>query len=258
MSLVERYLSAMDKSFSDYVVYVDESGDHNLEKPDPAYPIFVLAFCIFEKERYVERVAPPVQQLKFEFFGHDMVILHEREIRKAGGPFRILQVPEVRSAFMEKLNALVENAPFTLIASVIDKKKLTSIYEHPRNPYSLAMAFGLERVTRWLSRRNAQGTTHCVFERRGQREDDELELEFRRVCDGENYLERKLPFDIVFAPKSCNSAGLQIADMVARPIGRHVLDPGQSNRAFEILKSKFRRKGTTGPVEGYGLKIFPE
>ena len=34
-------------NFSDYIVYVDESGDHGL-KIAPLYPIFVLAFCVFE------------------------------------------------------------------------------------------------------------------------------------------------------------------------------------------------------------------
>ena len=35
--------------FSDYVVYVDESGDHSLERIDPDYPVFVLALCVFHK-----------------------------------------------------------------------------------------------------------------------------------------------------------------------------------------------------------------
>ena len=35
--------------FSDYVVFVDESGDHSLVSVDPSYPVFVLAFAIFEK-----------------------------------------------------------------------------------------------------------------------------------------------------------------------------------------------------------------
>ena len=37
----------MNNEFSDYIVYVDESGDHSLESIDINYPVFVLAFCIF-------------------------------------------------------------------------------------------------------------------------------------------------------------------------------------------------------------------
>ena len=43
-------------SFDDYIVYVDESGDHSLTSIDPQYPIFVLAFCLFDKEKYAEKI----------------------------------------------------------------------------------------------------------------------------------------------------------------------------------------------------------
>ena len=33
--------------FSDFMVYVDESGDHSLTSIDKSYPIFALAFCVF-------------------------------------------------------------------------------------------------------------------------------------------------------------------------------------------------------------------
>jgi len=42
----------MDENFSNYVIYVDESGDHSLTSVNPDYPIFALAFCVFNKEKY--------------------------------------------------------------------------------------------------------------------------------------------------------------------------------------------------------------
>ena len=55
--------------------------------------------------------------------------------------------------------------------------------------------------------------------------------------------------------------GLQLADLVARPIGIHYLRPNQSNRAFEIIEQKFLCRGGRQQVgenyEGYGLKIVP-
>ncbi len=36
----------MIDKFSDYIVYVDESGDHGLQNLDPNYPVFVLAFYL--------------------------------------------------------------------------------------------------------------------------------------------------------------------------------------------------------------------
>lgn len=73
--------------FSSYIVYVDESGDSSLEKIDKGYPVFVLAFCVFHKRYYAEQLVPEVQGLKFNYFGHDMIILHEKEIRKKEPPF---------------------------------------------------------------------------------------------------------------------------------------------------------------------------
>ena len=98
--------------------------------------------------------------------------------------------------------------------------------------------------------------THIIVEKRGKQEDSELELEFRRVCDGGNYERARLPFEIVFADKKSNSAGLQLADLVARPVGIKMLRPGQSNRAFDVLEEKFYADDT-GDHVGRGLKCFP-
>src|ERR1700680_2868913 len=74
--------------FSNFVVYVDESGDHGVQKLDANYPVFVLAFCVFYKRHYSEKVVPALHKFKFNHFGHDLVVLHEHEIRKEKGDFR--------------------------------------------------------------------------------------------------------------------------------------------------------------------------
>jgi len=103
--------------------------------------------------------------------------------------------------------------------------------------------------------------THVVVECRGKKEDSELELEFRRICDGANRLEIPLPFNVIFADKKVNSAGLQFADLMARPIGLSVLRLGQENRAFDVLKQKFfcsgGRRNVGEGFENWGLKIYP-
>ena len=241
--------------FSDFIIYVDESGDHGLVTIDREYPVFVLAFCVFNKTVYGEECVPHLQRLKFKHFGHDMVVFHEREIRKALGDFVFLVNPKSRKEFMDDVTGLVETAKFTVIASAINKLRLQEQYVYPKNPYDLALAFCLERLRYFLQESGDSGrTAHVVFESRGTREDRDLELVFRRVCGGASYA-GALPFEPVFVPKQVNCCGLQIADLIARPIGRHVLDPGQPNRAYSIIESKFRRRN--GRIEGAGLKIFP-
>jgi len=244
--------------FSPYIVYVDESGDHSLKDIDKDYPVFVLACCIYKKADYLSQVSPAVQRLKFKYWGHDIVILRERFIRKAEAPFRFLLHPSLRNSFLQDIGDLVAQAPFVLIASVIDKIKLSQRYKIPQNPYEIALRFCVERIFLFLEEAGVTDKiTHLVVERRGKREDRDLELAFRRICDGDNCWGRKLPcLEIVFADKRTNSSGLQIADLIARPIGRHVLNPQQPNRAYQIIEKKFRR-GSNGVVEGWGLKVFP-
>ena len=81
-------------SHSDYIVYVDESGDHSLTSINPRYPLFVLSFCVFRKSVYNEQVAPALRRLKFAAFGHDMVVLHESDMRRRRGAFaHLMQAP---------------------------------------------------------------------------------------------------------------------------------------------------------------------
>jgi len=243
-------------NWSDYIVYVDESGDHGLRNINPEFPVFVLSFCIFNKRTYSGQIVPALMDFKFTHFGHDMVVLHEHDIRKQKGAFGILRNRDVRESFMTGINEFITNAQFTLIAVVIDKQKLIKKYKFPSNPYEIAMQFGLERTLSFFSEQQQCGNkTHVVFERRGNDEDRDLELEFRRVCAGSNFRGQALQFDIQFASKRVNSCGLQLADLTARPIGLSVMRPDQPNRAFEILKQKLYRKNSR--IEGWGLKIFP-
>lgn len=246
-----------EAAFGDYIVFIDESGDHGLANVDLNYPIFVLALCVFRKQDYIDIVCPAVQRLKFKHWGHDSVVLHEHDIRKPSGQYGFLFNPARRSAFMDDLNALIEAVPFTLIASVVRKNDLKQVYTLPANPYHLGLEFGLERLYKFLEGcGQADRMTHVVVERRGRREDAELELEFRRICDGANFMNRRLALDIVMSPKESNAPGMQLADLMARPIGIKALRPTQPNRAYEILEAKFRCS-PQGEIRGWGLKSFP-
>ena len=243
--------------YSDYIVYVDEAGDHSLSHIDSNFPVFVLAFCIFEKSQYINQTTPKLQQFKFTYFGHDMTILHEREIRKSIAPFNILQNAKVRQSFMAELSQIIADAPFTLVASCIDKNHFIDRRGTTDNPYHVAMQFGLERIFYFLQDKQQTGKkTHIVFERRGRKEDDELELEFRRLLDKSQIKGMAQSLDIIFADKKVNSTGLQLADTVARPIGRYLIDPQQTNRAYDVLKEKFRTS-LQGVIKGWGLKCYP-
>lgn len=243
--------------YSDYLVFVDESGDHNLVQIDPQFPIFVLLFTIIRKDDYVNRICPDLQRFKFEFWGHDEVVLHEHEIRKPFGDFLFLLQRDLRERFLAGLTAQMEALPATVVAVVIDKHGYVARYNEPVSPYDYAMETGLERVFRHLeSLGQSTTTTAIIVEKRGRREDAELELAFRRVCDGANALHKSLPFQLVMIPKTSNSPGLQLTDLMARPVALRHLRPDQPNRAFEIIETKLRRS-PSGKTDGWGIKLLP-
>jgi len=253
---------ADDSPYSKYIIYVDESGDHSLQSVDTNYPIFVLALCIFHKRHYSEAIVPALEKFKFNYFGHDQVVLHENEIRKEKGSFNIFRGKEERDRFLDELTEIIECSNFILISSIIDKRTLTKHGNVNDNPYHIALGLCIEKLHDFLIEKNQhKKKTHVVVECRGKKEDAELELEFRRVCDGNNRMGIPLPFEIIFSDKQVMSSGLQLADLVARPIGLSYLRPEQANRSFEVLKEKFYCDGGRDNVgknyEGLGLMIYP-
>lgn len=242
--------------WSDYIVYVDESGDHSLTSINPDYPVFVLAFCIFHKKYYAESIVPAFTKFKFDHFGHDIMVLHEHDIRKETNGFNF-QDRAGKLGFLTELSELIKQQNFIIVGVVIDKNKLIDKYQLPDNPYHIALKFCLERLSFFLQEKNQHSRfTPVIFENRGKKEDNELELEFRRLCDNQNF-----NFYMKFADKKTNSTGLQLADLVARPIGLKTIRPDQTNQAFvvveEKLYSKNGRQGAGSGYEGYGLKCFP-
>ena len=133
----------------EYIFYADESGDHSLTAVDRGFPIFVLSICGFRIPDYCRKVVPAFQQLKFRYFGHDMVVLHEREIRKQTGDFVLLSDRALRERFMDDLTDVIRASQFKIFSVTIDKDKLSSDF-FPENPYVIALRYCLEEIYRHL------------------------------------------------------------------------------------------------------------
>ena len=246
------------QEFGDYLVFVDESGDHSLTRINPQHPVFVLAFVIIRKSDYIGTLCPALQHFKMRYWGHDEVVLHEHEIRKPQDAFSFLLRRPVRERFLEELTALMEAMPATIVAVLIDKPAFAAGPDDPATGvYDHAMKIGIDAVFRFLIEAGqAEQRTPVIVECRGRKEDRELELAFRRHCDVGGTHARPLPFDLVMVPKTSNSAGLQIADLVARPIGIAHLRPHQANRAFDIIRTRFYLS-PVGEADGWGFHSIP-
>ena len=242
----------------DYIVFLDEAGDHSLELIDKDFPVFALAMFVCDTKYYNYTILPEIAQLKTDYFGHEGVILHSRDIRKAQNYFGFLTDLNKREIFIKRINALMESLDYKLIVSVIKKQMHKEKYGLvASHPYDLAMKFCLERLLPLLEEVQ-QKEIYLIAESRGKREDHNLELSFLKIISqGTEYIDSKrfkqIDFNLKFVSKKMNITGTQLADLVAYPVARHALNPNKINLSYNVISEKFY----IGKGKINGLKIFP-
>lgn len=241
-------------------MFIDESGDHSLDKIDPSYPMFVLAGCIFDFDYYSQYVEPEINKLKIKHFGKTNVILRSYDIRKQKGEFSSLVDMIKRTTFYEDLDGFISTLDFKIIAAAIRKDSLKNQYRTPSNPYHLCLRFILERAVMYLGKTGEK----MIFriESRQTHNDEKLAEVYESFRNKDQDMFKKDEIqaklvDLSFNQKVQNIIGMQIADLVAYPIGRWVLDNSKENKAFEIIENKFHKSFKSPSYLNYGLKIFP-
>lgn len=236
------------------ILSIDESGHHNLDPKtmDPKYPIFVLSGCIFD-EIYYEEVVNKLNKLKIDFFGSEDIIFHTLEMTRPSkykqNKFAKLIDANFRKDFYKALNTLLDEIDFKIISCVIKKPAHIEKYGLSAvDPYLLSFNILLDEFIAELG--DEQGK--IIAEKRSDNLDNQLELAWLNLkingtekIKGSEIKEKIESLSMI--PKSANDAGLQIADIVANPIGRHILglkktEPGHEVM-YEILKKKFRPTG---------------
>lgn len=241
------------------ILFLDESGDHNLSVVDPQYPVFVLAGVMVEQGYAEGALTESIDRFKRELFGRTDIVLHTSDMIRNRNGFEALQDPAFRSRFYIALNALMRNLHYTVVACAIRKDNHLARYGVAAlDPYMLSLDILVERFCFEIGR--AQGGGVIVAEKRGSTLDRQLELAWLNLkIQGTRYVpasdvdERIVGLNL--RPKAANIAGLQLADLVASPIGRHVLDkPRQPD--WTIVESKLRRD-RAGRTAGYGLVVLP-
>lgn len=241
-----------------YIVYLDETGDHSLELIDRDFPVFALVMFVCDTTYYNKIILPAVAQLKTDYFGHEGVILHSRDIRKAQKDFGFLTNQKKRSDFVARINAMMCDLDYSLIVSVIKKQAHRDKYGiFADNPYDLAMMFCLERLLPFLEDVQQQ-QVYLIAESRGKKEDNDLKLSFFKIISqGTKYNSaerfKQIDFKLQFVPKTMNITGRQLADLAAYPIARYVLHPDRPNPSYDIVSRKFYQ----GKGWVRGLKVFP-
>lgn len=242
------------------ILFLDESGDHNLEVIDPQYPMFVLAGVILDQDYAQGELTARLNEFKQNFFGRTDIILHTADITRNRNGFERMKERAFREAFYKGLNELAASLDFKVVACAIRKEEHLARYGVAAlDPYMLSLHVLVERFCFEIG--NVAGGGIMLAERRNPTLDHELELAFLNLkIQGTRYLQAAQIENRIAAlnlrAKSENIAGLQLADLVASPIGRHVLGK-KDHEDYRIVEDKFR-KDRRGRHAGYGLVVLPK
>ncbi|MDQ3780341.1 MAG: DUF3800 domain-containing protein [Chloroflexota bacterium] len=247
------------------VMYLDESGDHNLnpKKINPLYPVFVLGGVIVDRAYLRTVIAPEIRAFKLRHFGRDDIVLHTVDMGKGRRDYAFLADPALRAYFYADLNATLAVLDYKVVACVIKKPQHIAQYGvNAADPYLYSLDILVERFCRELGGQQDAGII-CA-ERRNPGLDEQLKETWETLLTsgaGTGYaksaeIDEKI-IGLQLKDKRPNLVGLQLADLVITPIGRHVagMPPKLDEVLWTVVESKLRRVG--GTYMGRGLIIRP-
>jgi len=240
------------------VMFLDESGNHGLVRIDRQYPLFVLGGVIFDEVYARDILEDRVRKFKLELFGRDDLILHTADITRNRNGFERLKEPGFRARFYYQLNEMMRELDYKVVGCVIKKDEHLKRYGFGAiDPYMLSLDILVERFCFELETSSTSGV--IVAEKRSPVLDRELDVAWLNLkIQGTQFVQAKTIDErissLVSRDKRENIAGLQVADLVVSPIGRHVLGKS-SHEDWAIVEGKFRRR--FGRYEGAGLVVLP-
>ena len=152
----------------------------------------------------------------------------------------------------------MKDTSYTFVSCSILKESYIRKYGRLSDVYGLSLSYIIERTVFFLDRRKKDIELHVYAEKRGKKEDMSLLEYYNTVLDRGTYFVNSSRIKTYFKSfefkgKQDNIIGLQIADLAAYPITKHVLDKHSVNFAFDILKPKIYNQNG----KQHGLKVVP-
>lgn len=244
-------------------VFLDECGSHELTSPD-TYSVFALSAVILPETDFANLDAR-WKGWKAEVLGQHDAIVHEPTVRNRLGPFG----GPIGPAVIESLTRALGELDFTGIVCAVHRANYVAEFDLgpldeslPANVYLMTLDFLLERVVMALDSVFGGARADVVAESRGPREDALLQYEFARLhLDGTSYIapgwfRQQLAPGVVFKSKDANSTGLQLADLIARPVADKVADPKSTPPRWREVRTKLCA-GQETKHSILGLKVLP-
>jgi hypothetical protein len=244
------------------ILFLDESGDHNLTKIDQTHPIFVLGGVIADKKYAEGEMAEKVFAFKKEIFGTNKIHLHTADFTRQRNGFERMMERDFCENFYNKLNELIASLDIKIVACAIKKEMHFAKYGlEAIDPYHLSLNVLVERFCFEIEKENSSTKGVIIAENRDPTLDRQLELAWLNLkISGTKYkqaieIERNIS-SLNLRTKEDNLAGLEIADAVVTPIARSILKR-KSRISLDVIKSKMR-KSDAGEISGFGLVILPK
>jgi len=187
-------------------------------------------------------VTPALRRLKLATFGHDLVVLHEHDIRKKERAFAMM-------------SRVIEAAP-SRWWRVIDKRGLRRTTPRRQTRITWRCSLGLERVFGCWADAGSRGGSrisswrHAASGRHGTGTGVPPDLR-RRQWSGQ-----ALPFPAVMADKRTHSEGCKSRHGGSSRGALGVCAPASRTRRCVLENNS--GAGPDGRMEGYGLNCFPE
>ncbi|MEK9627921.1 MAG: DUF3800 domain-containing protein [Nitrospinota bacterium] len=238
-------------------LFLDESGDHSLDKIDSQYPLFVLGGALITKTNY-QIAKLQWSRMKKDLFGSEEIIIHTADLTRNRNGFEEMKKIKFREKVYEVLNVTMQNLDYLAIGCVILKDEHLNRYGLAAlDPYHLSLNILVERAYFAMGRK---GKLHIIAEGRDPTLDRMLEIAFLELkVSGTSFLSAseigQLEMELHIRDKKKDIAGLQIADLLVSPMGRFVLGK-KMYTDWDIIKSKLYRY--RGKWEGAGLVVLPK
>ncbi len=254
-----------------YRLFIDEFGHDNLNtRNDPREQFLSLTGVVLNGRNHAA-LTDRLNALKLQAFGSNAMPLHRREIINKKPPFDRLRDPQIQKQFDQGLLDLIATVDYSVITVLIDKKEHFDRYKVWRfQPYHYCLTIMLERYVMLLDDRSGRGDV--MAEWRGVKPNMKLEKAYTYIFENGTDNMPRTRFQkcittrqLKIEKKEANTAGLQLADLLANPCGRDLICQKQGERMTAVFgntvmkilyESKYHRN-RFGTVRGCGTKILP-
>jgi len=242
-----------------YTLFIDECGDPNLEKFDRTFPLFTLCGILVPQHK-LHWLEKEVKYLKQELWNTEDIIFHSREIRNCSKGFVNLLEENTKKRFYTRINEILgADDVYVIVCCCILKEPFIDRFNTGEDVYGLSLKYLIERAIFHIDDcTGGKAKLRIIVEKRNKNQNQALLKYYNGLrVTGTKWITADRLTDRIksfaFQDKKDNVIGLQVADLIAYPISRQVLNPERPNPAFDIIaKNIYTYKGAR-----LGFKIIP-